>query len=91
MIVRTVRKERCNSNAHLKTADKRIRDVIFEQMSPLVVYTRPTPHVFAFALGFALVKNTRTNSPHDDAEDEEANREYGVIRCDLFCSPMSSS
>jgi hypothetical protein len=78
------------SNAHLKTADKRIRDIVLEQMSPLVVYTRPAPHVFAFALGFALVKNSGTNRPHDDAEDEEANSENGVVRCDLLCSPVPS-
>ena len=60
-------------------------------MSPLVVYTGPTPHVFIIVLCFALVEDSCTYGPHDDAEDEETNGEDGVVGCHFLGPVMASS
>jgi hypothetical protein len=77
--------------AYLKAANKRIRNVILEEMSSLVVHARPAPHVFVVVLCFTLVQNSSTNSPHDDAEDEEANGEDSVVSCYFFGPIVASS
>ena len=60
-------------------------------MTPLVVDARPAPHVFIVILRFALVEDSRTYSPHDDAEDEETDGEYGVVGCYFLGSIVTSS
>lgn len=75
---------------HLKTTDKTVRNVILEEVSSLVVYTGPTPHVFVVAIRFALVEDGGSNSPHDDAEHEKGNGKDGVIRGDFLCLSMAS-
>jgi hypothetical protein len=76
--------------AYLETADKRIGNVILEEMSPLVVHAGPAPHVFVVVLRFTLVEYRCTDCPHDDAEDEEANCEDGIVSCDFLGSIMAS-
>lgn len=75
----------------LKTADKCIGDVIFEEMSALVVDTRPAPHVLVVVLRFTLVQYGCSHSPHDDAEDEESNGEDGIVGCHFLGSIMAAS
>ena len=75
----------------LKVASKSVSDVVLEQMPPLVVNARPSPHILAVALRLALVQNTSADCPHDDAEDEEGNGKDGVVRCNLFCSPVTTA
>lgn len=75
----------------LKAAGESIGDIVFEEMTPLVIHARPAPHVLAIALGFALVEDTGANCPHDDAENEEGDGEYGVVSGHLFCSPVTST
>jgi hypothetical protein len=77
--------------AYLKTADKRIGNVILEEMSSLVVYARPAPHVFIVVLRFTLVEDSCADSPHDDAEDEETNSEDSIVSCYFFGPIMASS
>lgn len=77
--------------AYLKTADKCIGDVIFEEMSALVVDTRPAPHVLVVVLRFTLVQYGCSHSPHDDAEDEESNGEDGIVGCHFLGSIMAAS
>lgn len=76
--------------AYLKTADEAIGDVILEQMSSFVVYTRPSPHVLVIIGCFALIEDGCTNGPHDDAEDEESDGEDGVVSCDFLCAAVTS-
>jgi hypothetical protein len=80
-----------SKKAYLETADKRIGNVILEEMSSLVVHARPAPHVFVVVLRFTLVENSGTDCPHDDAEDEKANGEDGIVSCDFLGSIMASS
>jgi hypothetical protein len=75
----------------LKTADKRVGNVIFEEVSSLVVNARPTPHVFIVVVRFTLIQNRGSNSPHDNAEDEESNGEDGVVSCHFLGSIVASS
>ena len=77
--------------AYLKAADEGVGDVILEKMSPFVVHARPTPHIFVVVLCFALVENSCSYCPHDDAEDEESNGEDGVIGSNFLCSMMATS
>lgn len=77
--------------AHLKTACKSVRDIVLEQMPPLVVHTRPAPHVLTASLRFALVEDGSADRPHNDAEDEEGDCEDGVISGYFLCSPMTAS
>jgi hypothetical protein len=77
-------------SAYLKTADKGVGDVILEEVSSLVVYARPTPHVLVVVLRFTLVKYGCTDGPHDDAEDKEPYSEDGVVSSDLFGSFVAS-
>ena len=60
-------------------------------MASLVVDARPAPHVFVVVLRFALVEDSRTYSPHDDAEDEETDGEDSVVCSYFFGSIMPSS
>ena len=60
-------------------------------MASLVVDARPAPHVFVVVLRFALVEDSRTYSPHDDAEDEETDGEDSVVCGYFFGSIMPSS
>lgn len=80
---------RGKSIAYLKTADETIGDVILEKMSSLVVYARPTPHILVVVLSFALVEDGCSNGPHDDADNEETNRENSIVRGDLLCSAVA--
>jgi hypothetical protein len=91
IIVRLDTESQIGESAYLKTADKRIGDVFFEQVASLVVYARPAPHVLVVVLGFTLVENRCSNSPHDDAEDEETNSEDSVVGCHLLGSMVTSS
>jgi hypothetical protein len=76
--------------AYLKTADERIRNVVLEEMASLVVYARPAPHVLVVVLRFALVEDCCSDGPHDDAEDEEANSEDGIVCGDFLGSIVTS-
>lgn len=60
-------------------------------MSSLVVNAGPTPHVFVVVLRFALVEYGCTNTPHDDAKDEESNSKDSVVCRNLFSSMVTSS
>jgi hypothetical protein len=77
----------CVEQTYLKTADKRVGDVVLEEMAPLVVYAGPAPHVFVVVVRFTLVEDCCSDGPHDDAENEEANSEDGVVGSD-FLSPI---
>jgi hypothetical protein len=76
---------------YLKTADECVRDIFLKQVPALVVYARPTPHVFVVILCFTLVEDCCSHSPHDDAENEESDSEDGVVGGDLFGSMMTTS
>jgi hypothetical protein len=78
-------------DAYLKTADEGISNVILKEMSSPVVHARPTPHVFIVVLRFTLVEDGCTNTPHDDAEDEESYGEDGVVGSHLFGPMVTSS
>lgn len=77
--------------AYLKTADEAVGHVVLEQMSSLVVNTGPAPHVFVVVLCFALIEDSGTDTPHDDAKYEESDSEDGVVSGDLFSSMVTSS
>jgi hypothetical protein len=77
--------------AYLETADKAVGNVILKEMSSLVVNAGPTPHILVVVLSFALVEDGCTNTPHDNAEDEESNSKDSVVRGNLFGSMMTSS
>lgn len=84
-------KGRTCGNAYLEPAHERVGYVVLEQMTALVVYTRPSPHVFIAALRFTLIEDGGTDGPHDDAEDEESNGEDGVVSGDFLCSIVPTS
>ena len=79
------------NDAYLKTADKCVGNVILKEMSSLVVNAGPTPHVFVVVLRFTLIEDGCTNTPHNDAEDEESNGEDSVIGSHLFGPMVTSS
>lgn len=76
--------------AYLKTADKCIGNVILEELSSLVVLATPAPDVLAVICSLALVQDTSTNTPHDDAENEESDCERGVVNCNLLGPSVAS-
>lgn len=77
--------------AYLKSADKSIVNVFFEEVLSLSVFAGPSPHVFGVAVLFTLVEYRSSNGPHHDAENEEPNSEDSVVDCGLLGSPMASS
>lgn len=76
--------------AYLKTAGQRIRNIVFEEVAACIVDARPAPHIFAVTLSLALIEESSADGPHNDAEDEEANCEDGVVRCHFLSSPMTT-
>lgn len=60
-------------------------------MSSLIVNAGPTPHIFVVVLRFALVEDSCSYSPHDDAENEEANGEDSIVSSHFLCSTMATS
>lgn len=75
----------------LKSANKCIGNVVLEDMSSGIVYARPAPHVFVVVLRFTLIENGCSDSPHNDAEDEETNGEDSVVGGYFFGSIVTSS
>ena len=77
--------------SYLKSASQIVRDVILEKSLASVVLAAPAPDILAITIRLALVQDCQTNSPHDDAEDEEAHSEGGVIDCDLLGPSVTTS
>ena len=75
---------------YLKTADKSVVYFLLEERPSVVVFACPAPHVFAVAILLALVKDTRSNGPHNNAEAEEDDREDSIIHCGLLSSLVST-
>lgn len=75
----------------LETADQSVVDVVFEELAALVVLARPAPEVLTFTIILGALKNTGTDDPHDDAEEEPADGEHGVVDSDLFGSAVATT
>jgi hypothetical protein len=80
-----------SGRTYLKTAHERVGNVIFEEVSSLIVNAGPTPHILVVVILFALIQDRGSNRPHDDAEDEESNGEDGVVGCHFLSSIVASS
>lgn len=78
------------SGAYLKSADQRIVHLVLKQLASLVVHARPAPHILISAGVLRTLKDTSSNAPHDDTEDEEANSKDGVIYSSLLRSSVAS-
>ena len=75
----------------LKSAHQRIVDFFLEQLAPGVVVARPAPEVLAVAVRSAALQNGGCDDPHDGVEDEEAERERGVVDGGLFGFAVTAS
>lgn len=80
-----------NKRPTLEAAKEAVLNIVLEEMLALVVQARPTPQIFVVIVHFALVEDTCSDSPHDDAEDEEANCKDGVVSGNFLGSVMTSS
>jgi hypothetical protein len=60
---------------------------LLEELFPPVVLARPAPDVLALSTLFTSLQDTSADAPHDDAEDEEANRNDCIVNTD-FLSPL---
>ena len=54
-------------------------DVVLEELAAVIVLARPAPQVLPARVIAALDKNSSSDSPHDDGEDEGANSKYRPV------------
>jgi hypothetical protein len=76
---------------YLKAADERVRNVVLEECSSLVVFAAPTPYILTISMCFTLIQNGSPYTPHDNTEDKEQDGKGRVVDGDFFSSPVTSS
>ena len=75
---------------YLETADQSIVDILLEQILPLAVLAGPTPHIVPVSFPLALIQQRRPDRPHHDVEEEECDREDGVVNGGLLRSLVTA-
>ena len=75
----------------MKPANQVIRDIVLEELAPLIILATPAPHVLSVAVLSTLIENAGANAPHDDAEDEKGNGKRCVVDGHLFGSFMATT
>lgn len=66
-------------------------DIILEDRLARVILTAPAPDIIAVGVVPRLLEDACADAPHDDAEDEEADREHRVISGCLFGSSVAAA
>jgi hypothetical protein len=80
-----------NEKTNLQSANQCIIHFLREELSSLVVDTRPTPDVFVVAVALGALENASCNTPHDGAENEVSNSEQSIVNCHFLRSSMTTS
>jgi len=69
---------------YLETADKRVVDLLREELGAVVFNAGPSPHVLVTSVLSRVLEHSRGDSPHDHAEYEPTDSEHGVVDADLL-------
>lgn len=78
------------SLANLETAKKRVVDRVGVDLFARVLRTGPSPHVFLMSGVLGVLENGCADNPHNEAEEEETDRECGIVDGDLLGATMSA-
>lgn len=76
---------------YLKSANQRIIHLVLKQLTPLVVDARPAPHILIIAVVLRALQDAGRDTPHHDAEDEEADSEDGIVHGRFLRSSVAAS
>ena len=80
----------CKLETNLETAEKRVVDRVGVDLFARVLRTGPSPHVLIISGGLGVLVNGCADNPHNEAEEEEKDRECGIVDGDLFGATMST-
>lgn len=75
---------------YLETTKKSVVNHIVIDLLASIVLARPTPHIVAAAAGLGVLVDSSADNPHDQTEEEEADRERGIVDCGLFGATVAA-